>query len=104
MALGATIDAATRLVINGTGTSSGTYGLQVRTSGGTTNFRVDDSGGCFARTVFSAGTDVVAGNAVRTATGIGWDFGPFTTGSDVASIGYVTVSIAGTSYRLMVRA
>lgn len=104
MALGTTIDAATRLVINGTGTSSGTYGLQVRTSGGTTNFRVDDSGGCFARTVFSAGTDVVAGNAVRTATGIGWDFGPFTAGSDVASIGYVTVSIAGTSYRLMVRA
>jgi hypothetical protein len=84
--------------ITGSGTGSGTYGLTVTDSGGTPNFYVRDDGvGYF---LGQLSVEKISNNT----GGPAWDLGSFTASGDVASNGYVTVTVNGTSYRLMTRA
>jgi hypothetical protein len=70
------------LLVRGRGTSTATRSIRGTNSSGTTTFDVYDSG------------EIATGAAVR------WDLGSYTAGAPTAT-GYVTVSVAGTTRKLL---
>ena len=97
MSLGTSINSAYRLLINGTGTGSTTYGLTVRNSSNTNTLYVRDDGrGYFA--------EILGCDRISTVFGVSYDLRSYTADADATSIGYVDIEVGGVVRKFMIRA